>query len=326
MNITGTRLCKMLEFYKKIDNFTKIHANQFSLEISDIKNTCLQVFHLLLSIYLIINPTRLIISLIEFEHLSTGNVFTYIYMICYRCFIAVTCLYKFFRNPVITELIEIFYELNIDEEDKRFYDSKVLFSWIPLYIYLAFNIAYSIILDCFITLFSEDSWRFNTYPFQNNNINARLYLIIDTVFTSIPFLYMMLDTYIHFITALTLIYQFNKVAKETQRYIREKQSDITFLFKRQREITEIIRTHDSLSTILILLNESLNLISGFIVFGSHQQLYSNLRINKRFLLKQPVRICFHFIVSSSTLSPLDFTALGRSSFKQIGKFYKTDNS
>ncbi|XP_036361419.1 uncharacterized protein LOC118764607 isoform X3 [Octopus sinensis] len=76
------------------------------------------------------------------------------------------------------------------------------------------------------------------------------------------------DMYINFIMGFILKYEFEKLASQAQRYLKEQQPHISILAKKPREITDLCNAHENLSAILELVNESLRFITGYIVLGS----------------------------------------------------------
>ncbi|XP_036361418.1 uncharacterized protein LOC118764607 isoform X2 [Octopus sinensis] len=260
-----TQLLKTLEVYRKINSCGKSIIDISLMKSNKLKSVCLQVFFALFYMYLILNPIRHIVSLIRLKTLENDKMFLYIYIIFFRLFLSLSPFIKLFRKSRDEELIEKFAGLKIDDEDGIWYNKPIIYK--SVYILICLIIIGSITLDFIIPLLSYDLLIFYEYPVPNTYSYIIPFLAMQIVFNSISALSVLSDVYIYLLIAVTLMCHFNKVANEAQIYVTEKQSANSD-FTHHGEITDICNTHDALSSIVRLVNDSLHYISGFIVFGS----------------------------------------------------------
>ncbi|XP_036361420.1 uncharacterized protein LOC118764607 isoform X4 [Octopus sinensis] len=119
-----------------------------------------------------------------------------------------------------------------------------------------------------LPLFSPDLLTFLTYPVPINSTFNIPFLTMQVVINCILLTSYIFDMYINFIMGFILKYEFEKLASQAQRYLKEQQPHISILAKKPREITDLCNAHENLSAILELVNESLRFITGYIVLGS----------------------------------------------------------
>lgn len=79
---------------------------------------------------------------------------------------------------------------------------------------------------------------------------------------------LVVDLFIDLVIGFTLSYEFENVANEAERYITEKQSEHSNFITEHKDFTGICIAHDSLSRKLKILNEPLQVSSGFVVVSS----------------------------------------------------------
>lgn len=268
MKLNETRFFKMLYFYRKFDTIRTVSLKPSTLKTFKLKTICLQFFFILLSIHIILDPIRHIVALLDLESFHPHVIFLYIYIILYRSFTSLFCLVKHFRGSNAKQLIEIYSKLEIKGEDEKYYNSFLIYSYGRLTILIALSVICNLIMHLILPLLSIDLLMFFTYPVPNHSAYIIPVLIEQLVFNCITFMSVVIDLYVNLTIILTLIYQFNKLSNEARNYMKENQLSNAFLIKKHKDIIEICNTHDTLSSILTLVNESLQMISGYIVFSS----------------------------------------------------------
>ncbi|XP_052825892.1 uncharacterized protein LOC106880719 isoform X2 [Octopus bimaculoides] len=266
VNTNETQFLKTLEIYRKINSFSKSIIDISLMKSNKLKAIFLQVFCALFYIYLILNPIRHIVSLIQLKTIENDKMFLYIYIIFFRIFLSLSPFIKLFRKSRDKELIEKFAKLKTEDEDGIWYNNPIIYK--SVYILICLIIIGSITLDFIIPLLSYDLLIFYEYPVPNTYTYIIPFLVMQIVFNSVSALSILTDVYIYLLIAVTLICHFNKVANEAQIYVTEKQSAKSDIITNHGEITDICNTHDALCLIVRLVNDSLQFISGFLVFGS----------------------------------------------------------
>ncbi|XP_036361421.1 uncharacterized protein LOC118764608 isoform X1 [Octopus sinensis] len=268
MKENQTQFLKMLELYRNIRNIRKYFMNKSMLKALEFKAICLSAFYLLYLVYLIVNPIRHLVDIIQLQNTTTGGMLVYFYILIYRCYLSLFFFAKMLKDSDDNQLFENFAELETDEEDRKYYNTNSVYSHTTFFVFIFTPLFLDVCVDIIFPLCSNDFLTFLIFPLPTYNKYHILVLIIQTIFNGISLVIVLLDLYIDFIISIAAIYEFNKVAKEAQRCVTEQQSDNTGVFKKHKKITEICNTHDTLSSVLRLVNESLQMTSGFIVLYS----------------------------------------------------------
>lgn len=267
MQLENTQFLKMMELYLKI-NIRLSLRNILSLKTLKLSSICFHAVFILYLIYLVLNPIFAIAHFIQIEGKTKNQLFIYMYQIFAQCFLSMYNLVKIFRNSNEEQVIKTFGELLIDEDDRIFYNCKSIYSRKLLSAVLGFFIIIYLIMFIIVLYINSDFQSFISYPFPYKNSFDWLIITMYALFNTISITSMIFDLYMQYAMRTALIYEFNKTANEAQRYVEIKQPNISYFFQKHKDITEICNTHDILSTILKLLNESYQLQSGFIVLTS----------------------------------------------------------
>lgn len=263
-----SQFLKMLEYYRKFKNIRKSVKNISSLKSLNCARIFLYALYILHCVYLVLNPIRLIIALILLNISKSDDIFAYICIIFYQGSFYLLSFIKLFTNSKDNQLIETLAGIEIQDEDRKFYNCKVKFSYVSLSIGVLMTVAVYIVLDQLLPLLNTDLLAFFTYPVPINSTFTIPFLTIHVLINCTSLTFHFFDTYINFIIATILKYEFNKLAIQAQRYLKEQKPHVSILSKKLREITNICNAHDNLTTILRLVNESLRLTTGYIGIGS----------------------------------------------------------
>lgn len=268
MKSNRSQFLKTLELYGKISNVRKHIFNKSMGKAIEFKSISLSAFYLLYIIYLIGNPIRHFVTLMQLQNSNTTEIFVYFYVLLYRCFLSLFCLIKVFRDSNDTKLIQYLTHLQTVGDDKKSYSTNLIYSSTTVYVYIFGPVISYICIDSILPHYSNDFLAFLTFPVPTNNTYYIPVLTIQNIFNSLSLTIVLLDLYVGFITTITLIYEFNKVTKEAQTLAEEHQSDKFISLKKHRNITEICNSHDTLSKVLRLVNETLQITTGFIMISS----------------------------------------------------------
>lgn len=261
-----SQFLKTLKFYVKMNRYLKSMTDISLLKSNKVKGFSVQVLSLIFYTYLLLNPIRLVVSLVEMEPMEMHEMFLYMYIIFFRMFHSLCPLIKLFRKCRHKELIEKFAEHKTENEENLWYNKSIIYK--SVYILLCVIVIGAIIIDLVIPLWNKDLLTYLKYPVPADYKFIIPFLAMQAVFNSLAAFSIFIDIYINLLIAVTLTYHFNKVANEAQSYVTEKQSAKPDSIKNHREITDICNTHDTLSSILRLVNESLKIVSASNVLGS----------------------------------------------------------
>lgn len=167
-------------------------------------------------------------------------------------------------------------------------------------------------MELIFSLCNNEFLTFLVFPVPTHSIYYILPLKIQVIFSGISLAAILLDLYVELIITVTLIYKFNKLTNEAQLFLKEKLSEKTGLFTKRNGVIGICNTHDTLSTPLRLSNETVQIITGYIILGS--------MINSCSLTYVLINNSIKTDPSYNVL--LDCNSLVGSPFKQFGTCYK----
>lgn len=221
---------------------------------------------MLYPIYLIVNPFIWVSFMIQSRRGETDKIFTDIYILFLECLLSIYCLIKIFWKSNDKEILEAFSEFTIEEDDEEFYNNNLIFSFIALSLVVFLTPILGTITS--VTLPFKPHWISLTNQLTTSKILALTISLTIAACSSISLTYFIVDWYISIVIRTALIYEFNKLTKEAERYIKEKPLDAWYFFKNYKEIKDICITHDTLSKTLNLVNKSFRSSSGIITLVS----------------------------------------------------------
>lgn len=267
MKVKETEFFKLLEFYQKCDRFRKSCMALSSFKTPIIKVISVQAFYILFCIYVIANPIRHIVTLIQYGKIKIHLILLYSFTIYFRICLSVFSLLKIFRRSKSKQLIEAVAE--IENVDEQYSFMHILYSFKTFYAIMILTILSNIFVDFVVPCLNEDLLGFLTFPISTDDIFKISILGIQTALNSIPLVMLVSDLHLGLVIGFAFSYEYNKLTNEAESYATEKQSDYSNFITKCKDITEICNAHDILSRKVVFVNEWLHLTSGFVVVSSN---------------------------------------------------------